>query len=162
MGCVLLCECVYVCVETERQTHMHRETELEGNGLCNCRGWQVQNLQWGRHPGDPGKCWCCSWSLKAIWGQNSYFLRGVLAAQSCPTLCDPMDCSSPGSSVLGILQARILEWVAISFSRGSFWPRDWTWVSCITWRFFIVWATREAYIISYFKATLPNGIITIS
>ena len=45
--------------------------------------------------------------------------EGVLAAQSCLTLRDPMDCSPPGSSVHGILQARILEWVAISFSRGS-------------------------------------------
>ena len=43
----------------------------------------------------------------------------VLVAQSCPTVCDPMDCSLPGSSVHGILQARILEWVAIPFSRGS-------------------------------------------
>ena len=51
-------------------------------------------------------------------------------AQSCPTLCDPMDCSPPGSSVHGILQARILEWVAIRFSRGSFPPRDRSWVSC--------------------------------
>ena len=47
-------------------------------------------------------------------------------AQSCPTLCDPMDCSSPGSSVHESLQARILEWAAISFSRESSWPRDWT------------------------------------
>ena len=47
-------------------------------------------------------------------------------AQSCPTLCDPMDCSSPGSSVHGIFQARLLEWVATSFSRGSSWPRDCT------------------------------------
>ena len=46
----------------------------------------------------------------------------MLVAQSCPTLCDPMDCSPPGSSVHGILQARILEWVAITFSRGSFHP----------------------------------------
>ena len=55
-------------------------------------------------------------------------------AQLCLTLCNPMDCSSPGSSVHGILQARILEWVAISFSRGSSWPRYGThtpWVSCI-------------------------------
>ena len=51
-------------------------------------------------------------------------------AQSCPTPCDPMDCSLPGSSVHGILQARILEWVATSYSRGSFWPRDRTRVSC--------------------------------
>ena len=47
-----------------------------------------------------------------------------LVAQSCPTLCDPTDCSLPGSSVHGILQVRILEWVAISFSRGSSRPRD--------------------------------------
>ena len=50
----------------------------------------------------------------------------VLVTQSCLTLCDPMDYSSPGSSVHGISQARILEWVAISFSRGSSWPRDGT------------------------------------
>ena len=53
-----------------------------------------------------------------------------LVAQSCPTLCDPMDCSTPGSSVQGISQARILERVAISFSRGSSRPRDRTHVSC--------------------------------
>jgi len=52
-------------------------------------------------------------------------------AQSCPTLCDPMDHSLPGSSLHGILQARVLEWVAISLSRGSSWPRDWTQVSLI-------------------------------
>ena len=52
-------------------------------------------------------------------------------ANSCPTLCNPKDCSPPGSSVQGILQARLLEWVAISFSRGSSWPRDWTQVSWI-------------------------------
>ena len=68
----------------------------------------------------------------------------VLVAQSCPTLCDPMDCSPPGSSVHEIFQARILEWVAISFSRGSSQPRDWTWVSCTAGRFFTNWATREA------------------
>ena len=68
-------------------------------------------------------------------------------AQSCPTLWDPVDCSPPGSSIHGILQARILEWVAISFSRGSSWPRDWTQVSCIAGRRFNLWATREAPII---------------
>ena len=65
-------------------------------------------------------------------------------SQSCPTLCDPVDCSPPGSSVHGILQARILEWVAISFSRGSFRPKDGTQVSCIAGRCFNLWATREA------------------
>ena len=65
----------------------------------------------------------------------------VLVAQLCLTLCDPMDCSPSGSSIHGIFQARILEWVVISFSRGSSQPRDWTQVSCIASRFFTVWAT---------------------
>ena len=63
---------------------------------------------------------------------------------SCLTLWDPMDCSLPGASTHGIFQARILERVAISFSRGSSWPRDQTWVSCIADRFFTIWAIREA------------------
>ena len=69
----------------------------------------------------------------------------VFITELCPTLCDPMDYSPPGSSVHGIPQARILEWIAISFSRGSSWPRDQTWVSCIAGRFFTIWATREAW-----------------
>ena len=62
---------------------------------------------------------------------------------NCVRLCDPMDCSLPGSLVHGILQARILERVAIPFFKGSSWPRDQMWVSCIAGRFFTVWATRE-------------------
>ena len=57
---------------------------------------------------------------------------GSEVAQSCPSLCDPMDCSPPGSPLHGILQARILEWNAIPFSRGSFRPKDGTWISCIS------------------------------
>ena len=68
----------------------------------------------------------------------------VLVSQSCPTLCNPMDCSPPGSSVHDILQSRILEWVTIPVSRRSSQPRDRTWVSCIAGRFFTTWATREA------------------
>ena len=67
----------------------------------------------------------------------------VLVAQSCLTLCDPTDLSPPGSPVHGILQARILLWVAIPFSRGSFQPRDQTQVFHIAGRFFTVWVTRE-------------------
>ena len=63
--------------------------------------------------------------------------------QSCPTLSHPMDCSLPGSSVCGIFQARILEWVAISFSRGSSQPRDQTRVSLIVGRHLAIWATKE-------------------
>ena len=62
----------------------------------------------------------------------------VLVAQLCLTLCNPMDYNLPGSSVHGILQARILEWVVIHFSRESSRPRDGTWVSCIAGRFFTV------------------------
>ena len=69
---------------------------------------------------------------------------GCEVIQSCPTLCNPMDCSPPGSSLHGILQARVLEWIAISFSRGSSWPRDQTQVSCIAGRRFTLWATRES------------------
>ena len=64
-------------------------------------------------------------------------------SQSCLTLCNPMDCSPPGSPVHGILQARLLEWVAIPFSRGSSWPRDQIQVSHIAGRFFIIWAIRD-------------------
>ena len=69
-------------------------------------------------------------------------LSEVKVDQSCPTLYDPMDCSPQGSSVHEILQARILEWVAILFSRGSSQPRDWTQV--FTLWFFTFWAERRA------------------
>jgi hypothetical protein len=68
-------------------------------------------------------------------------------AQSCLTCWDCIDCSPPGSSVQGIFPARILEWVAISSSRESSWPRDWIWVSYISWigqRILYHWATWEA------------------
>ena len=58
---------------------------------------------------------------------------GVLSCFSCVQLCGPMDCSLPGSSVHGNLQARVLEWVAMPSSRGSSWPRDWTHVCYISY-----------------------------
>ena len=81
-------------------------------------------------------------------------VRAHVCTHSCPTLCDPMDCSQPGSSVHGILQARVLEWVANFSSRGSSWPRDWTWISYITGELFIIWATREA---PYFLGLSPQN-----
>ena len=68
----------------------------------------------------------------------------ILVAQLCLTLCDPRDCNPPGSPIHGILQARILECIAIPFSRVSSWPRDPTLVSLTIGRFFTIWATREA------------------
>ena len=85
--------------------------------------------------------WC---KEPAYWKRPWYWKSESEVAQSCLTLCDSMDCSPPGSSVHGILQARILEWVAISFSRGSSRPRDWTQVSHIAGIRFNLRATREA------------------
>ena len=67
-----------------------------------------------------------------------------LVPQSCPTHCDPMDVARQAPLSMGILQARILEWVAILSSRGSFQPRGRTQVSHVAGRFFTSWATREA------------------
>ena len=72
--------------------------------------------------------------------------RYVLIEQLCLTLCNPMDYSPPVSSVHGILQASVLEWVVIPFSRGSSWPRDQTQVSSIAGRLFTILATREALV----------------
>ena len=97
---------------------------------------------------------CLLWFSLRILYDLIFFppLKWSEVAQSCPTLCDPMDCSLPGSFVHGIFQARVLEWVAISFSRGSSRPRDWTQVSHIAGRGFTVWAPRD--IIIHFKKYL--------
>ena len=75
----------------------------------------------------------------------------VQSLQSCLTLCDPTDCSLPGSSVHVILQARILGWVATPRSRRSFGPRDGTYISCISYiagGFFTHWTTWEAQMVT--------------
>ena len=74
----------------------------------------------------------------------SFLFYWCLVAKLCPTQGNPMDCSPPGSSVHGISQARILEWVAISSSRESSWPRDWTLISCTGRPFLYHRATGEA------------------
>jgi len=77
-----------------------------------------------------------SQDLECMYIQQNYISRIKVLVSHVQTLCDPMDCSLPGSSVYEILQARILEWITISFSRGSSLPRDQTWVSSIAGRFF--------------------------
>ena len=81
----------------------------------------------------------------------------MLVTQLCLILCIPMDCSPPGSTVHGILQARILEWVAICFCRGCSWPRNWTQVSCIAGEFFTIWVTKEAWEIVYLAVQRETG-----
>ena len=119
-------------------------------------------------------CWKQIWMSKTCYllqtlivlplkHHSSTFLKSLLAfpfenypcgwvhaqlLQSCLTLCDPIDCSLPGSSVHGILQERILKWVSMPSSKGSSWPRDWTCISCISCTvggFFTQWATWEAH-----------------
>ena len=76
--------------------------------------------------------------------------------QSCPTFCDPLDCRPPGSSVLGILQARVLEWVAMPSFKESSQPRDQNQVPCIADGFFTVWVTRDCVIGSGFEKPLKT------
>ena len=77
------------------------------------------------------RCFCLPESPRKV--VDVFWLEKVkvLVTEACPTLCHPMDCSPPGSSVHGIFEPRILEYVAISSSRWSFWPKDQTHVSCI-------------------------------
>ena len=121
-----------------------------------------QGSRWPRSCSHPSVCWQTLFTRELaveLWMQLAFYLLTVPSrfyfnvwvrkvkvkvAQLCLTLCDPMDWSLPGSCVHGILQARILEWVAISFSRGSSRPRNWTQVSCTAGRFFTFWTTREA------------------
>ena len=92
------------------------------------------------------------WRKPETWGQDGgeMLLRDArsvcLVAQSCPTLCDPMDCSPLGFSVHGIFQARIPLWVATAFSRVTSWPRDWTCISCTGRQILYKLTTREAQV----------------
>ena len=84
------------------------------------------------------------WELKNTPKASLYITRAcVLSGWVCPNLCDPVDCSPPGSSAHRIFQARILEWFAISYSRGSFWSRGWTlisYISCIGRQILYLWS----------------------
>ena len=84
--------------------------------------------------------WNENWAFPVLW---PLLRKWSEVTQLCPTLCNPMNYSLPSSYVHGIFQVRILEWVAISFSRGYSQPRDWTQVSHIVGRRFTIWATRE-------------------
>ena len=107
--------------------------QLAASWKCDCR-WEERS-----------EAIMVSWAQLTSQLNATVWLR-VLVTQSRLTLCDPVDCRPSGSSVHGISQARILEWAATPFSRGSSQPRDWTWVSCIAGRFFTIWATREVWL----------------
>ena len=107
-----------------------------------------QTLNFNKTLGDKGKGGVGkNWEF---WVQHTYTMDMYVKSLSCVRLCNPMDCSLPGSWVHGILQARELEWVAISFSRGSSQPRDRTRVSRTAGRRFTVWATRRPQYYGYY------------
>ena len=95
-------------------------------------------LQWISQPRNWTGVSCIAGRFFTNWTTAAAAAAAAKSLQSCPTLCDPME-----YTVRGILQARILEWVAFPFSRGSFQPRDWAQISYIASRFFTIWATRE-------------------
>ena len=97
--------------------------------------WDISNLN----------CWVNKWKTATFWtwSPGQTLTVKVKVVQSCLTLCNPMDCNLPGSSVHGILQVRTLERVVIPFSRGSSWSRNWTGISCIARGFFTSWATGK-------------------
>ena len=102
------------------------------------------NVPWGANSLSP-MCPASFSNVLSILYSLSGFPILCLVAQLCPTLCDPMDYIARQAPLsIRILQARILEWVAYSFSRGTSRPRDWTRVSCVAGGFFTSWATRES------------------
>ena len=128
--------------ESESESHSGCSESLRPGGLYS--PWNSPGLELVAFPFFSGteKQFKCN-QIVAKGNVFNYHESESEVAQSCPTLCDPMDCSLPVSSVLGIFQARVLEWIAISFSRESSQPRDQTWVSHIVGTRFTVWATRE-------------------
>ena len=95
-------------------------------------------------------------SLNLLLSDKSYLnvtsVYVCVRTQSCLAFCNPMDHSPPGSTVHGIFQARILEWVVISCSKGSSQPRDWTWVFRIAGRYFNIWASPVAQLVKNLHA----------
>ena len=104
-----------------------------GGGACGEMGWACAGL---RGPRPAGSLRLAEGTGAPLGRLSQRALSEVKLAQSCPTLCDPMDCSPPGSSVHGVLQARTLEWAAIPISRGSSPPRGQARGSCMAGGFF--------------------------
>ena len=111
-----------------------RNTDAEGTG----RRWQTRG-KWKLLPFYFRQPFHASNSLSSIDGSESVS-HSIVSNSATPWTRS----SLPGSSVHGIFQTRILEWIVISFSKESSWPRDRTWISCIAGRLFTIWATREA------------------
>ena len=138
----VLGETTWMASWEESETH----PRLPQEAAWGWEGWGPLTPSQGRHStySLEGKFSFLSSLLTYFWPQSVWIFSHTkqfsdfpdtncmyLVTQSCPTLCNPMGCSPPGSSVRGVLQARILEWVAMSFSRASSWSGDWTHVLCV-------------------------------
>ena len=121
----------------ETQVQSLGQEDPLGKGMATHPSILAWRIPWTEEPGGPQS----TGSQRAPWTGSTVL---CLVTQSCPTLCDSMDCSLPGFFDHGILQARILEWVAYPFSRGTSQSRNRTRVSCIAGGFFTSWATKEA------------------
>ena len=149
----------YECTAWEWETI----TEQRGNSIYNHERPVGKHLQCRLNSGITLSHYCTKgqnkWAEVKTWRQPTHFPKAytslcVLVTQSCPILCDPMGCNPPVSSVHGILQARLFEWVGIPFFRGSSWSRDRLVISCIAGRlyrlqYFLTYKPFHSYIYSH-------------
>ena len=136
-----------------------RDGEGQGSLTC-CRSWGCKELDTTEQLNNKKRINRSHSQLRGCTETGSLaFACGLSLAQMCLTLCDPMDCSPPGSSVHGITQVRILEWIAISFSRGSSQSRNWTCVSFIgRWVLYLLNHRRSlSFADPWAKAWWANG-----
>ena len=149
-ACVLIHMCA--CVHAQLCLTLCNPMDCDPAGSSLHGILQARTLEWvavsfSKGSSQPRDQTCVSLSLALAGGfftTSGTWERKSEVTQTCPTLCDSVDCSPPGFSIHGVFQARMLEWVAISFSRGSSLPRDRTQVSCIEGRCFTLRATWEA------------------
>ena len=158
--------CVWACVFlacTPGRVHVHIVHMCVHTGMlaCVCRNWPSWVETACGH-----LCAGVTVHHRCVFGSGYPGLHPkdrphCSVTQSCPTLYNPIECSPPDSSVNGISQARILEWVAISFSWGSSQPRNWTHISCIVRWILYHWATWEAPNLKASKDS-PKSCLTLS
>ena len=146
--CVCVCVCVYVYIYIYTYIYIYIHSwclNNKDNMSLNCTSPLICGffVGWIQEPGTDAS------NTLLFKGQLYTYVSVCVCAQLCPTLCNPMDCSPPGSSVHGIFLARILEQVATSSCRGSARHKDWTHVSCVSCigrQILSRWATWETQI----------------
>ena len=168
-------------IESRRRTEQQRMSWMDGNTNSMDMSFERTERYW--RTGEPGMLQ--SPGLQRVrrdialnnnsnekWSNDNMSVKGsnwhnllvcvcVQSLYSCTTLCSPMDCSMPGFSSHGVFQARILEGVAISFSRESSWSRDWTHVSWVAGKFFTSEPPGKPYLLNNYILVICNYILVI-